>query len=316
MPGRRSSLIWPELGRRLLDELAGAVGAVVVDDQHVGVGQRRRAPRRAGRRRSRARCTSAGRRSSGSTARPRRQASDGPAPARHHARVAVGAPTTAWNTRSTPRRRRVPRQRAGPGQRGGAQPRAGGRRRSSTAADAPGRGRPAGASTPVTPSTTEQRWPLMSVATAGVPHAARLGQRQPPALGQRGAGDDPGPAVLVAQLARAETWPSSSTQPPASWSSIHACSSARSGPRRRSAPAGRAPCRRASSDGVEQQLEALDRAPAGRRRRRSGPASARRRARRTGRRRCRRRSPARAGSRAPSSSWRVASDGVTVGVAR
>ena len=34
------------------------------------------------------------------------------------------------------------------------------------------RAAPAGASTPVTPSTTLLRWPLMSVTTAGVPHAA------------------------------------------------------------------------------------------------------------------------------------------------
>ena len=48
--------------------------------------------------------------------------------------------------------------------------------------------------------TTASRWPAMSVTTAGVPHAAGLGDRHAPALPGRRAGQDPGPPVEIDEL--------------------------------------------------------------------------------------------------------------------
>ena len=125
-------------------------------------------------------------------------------------------------------RRRVPGPRPGPHERGGTEPLAS-RPVGEHRGEGRRRGASSGASTPVTPSTTEQRWPLMSVATAGVPHAAPSVNDRPqpsasdalPTSHARRYSSRSCPARHVAEQRRPL---------PARRCSIHGSSSARSGP--------------------------------------------------------------------------------------
>ena len=125
--------------------------------------------------------------------------------------------TTLWKTRSTPRAEASQvsvRARAS-----AASPRRRRRRRRQHVGDRPTEVR-GGTARPVRPATTEQRWPLMSVATAGVPHAAASVSESPHPSASEAL------ATTHARRYSSRSWPrhvaEQLTHPPASWSPIHA----------------------------------------------------------------------------------------------
>ena len=242
-----------ELGRRLLDERGRAVGAVVVDDEHVGVGQR---PAHGGEQHRHVLALVVRRQHDDDAVRATpAQATD------RLVGAAVAHPDHAPEDAEHAERRLVPRERPCPGQRGSGEalPAAG---IADQRGDRRAERRRAPRARPVRPSTTEQRWPRMSVATAGVPHAA-------PSVSER-----PQPSASEA-LATSHAWRYSSR----SWP----CGTA---PRRRAQlrravlgdpalqirrAAGPSPTMRTLQvghldagplDRLEQQLEALDRSQA------------------------------------------------------
>ena len=160
MPGRRSSLIWPELRRRLLDDRSPCRPGCC----RRRPARRRRAAsavrRRAARPRSRARCTSAGRRRSGAPAQATDRSLAHRGSSARRCRNTRSTPSAVWSHVSVRARASAAVARRS---------RRAGSRTSAAIADPSESG---GTSTPVRPSMTEQRWPRMSVATAGVAHAA------------------------------------------------------------------------------------------------------------------------------------------------